>query len=194
MAKATGDEIRTRYEIALVIVQIQSAPNRYGARGIDTLALALGCDRATLFRYGQVARAFDPRSMRRVLAAQKRQRGSLSWSHLVLLSSVADHDRRRRLLEDAMTGISVRELERRIAPAPAPFDETAFTRAVRRYLSTIQTFKGRAMIDVDLSKAPRADIEKLVKSQEELREICDQNLRALRNLQHRPARLTAFNA
>jgi hypothetical protein len=163
--------------------------NRYGARGIDTLALALGCDRATLFRYGQVARAFDPRSMRRVLAAQRRQRGSLSWSHLVLLSSVADHDRRRRLLEDAMTGISVRELERRMAPEPlAPFDDTGFARAVRQFLSMTETFKGRATIEIDLTRARRADIEKLVKAQEELREICDQNLRALRDVHHRPAR------
>jgi len=52
--------------------------------------------------------------------------------------------------------------------------------AVRQFLSMTETFKSRAMIDIDLTSAPPTEIERLLKSQEELREICDRNLRALR--------------
>jgi len=180
MAKASGDEIRTRYEIALLILQIQSAPQRYGARGVDKLALALGCDRATLYRCGQVARAFDEKSMRRVLSQQKRQRGTLSWSHLIVLAGVADRAERLRLLDEALKGLSVRELERRTHSAAPPPLPNASTSAVHHYLSMTETFKSRAMIEIDLTSAARTDLDRLLKSQQELREICDRNLHALR--------------
>jgi len=179
MAKATGDEVRTRYEIAIIIQSIQNAPDKYGSRGVNKLALALGCDRATLYRYGQVRRVFGEKAMRAILAAQKRTRGAVSWSHLVVLSAVSNDAERRRLLEAAMNGVSTRALTQQAHGESA--DAPTNNASLRRFIAMSESFESRAMLELDLSNADVVDVDALLKSQEELREICERNLNALRD-------------
>ena len=105
LAKASADEIRTRHRIGEIIVEVQSQTDKYGSRSVDQLADALSCDRTTLYRAAQVARAFD----RQAIAHWSQ----LSWSHLVVVSTVDDEAMRAELLDRAMAGLSVRELESR---------------------------------------------------------------------------------
>jgi len=185
-ARAGADEIRTRYRIAAIVLSVQRRADRYGARAVDRLGAALRCDRATLYRHGQVAKCFERRALDDILRRASRRAPNFSWSHLVLLAGVDEAGERARFLEQALSGLSVRELERAMQEREAvPSSGSLTALALRRLCAATELFKGRASIDVDVDgEAPTQEVIQLVgqlaDAQDELREICERNVRALR--------------
>src|SRR5690348_8961907 len=188
--KASADEIRMRYRIAVILVSIQDGPNKYGSGAFGELALALGCDRATLFRYAHVARTLDRKTIETVLTACSRAHRTTSWWHLIVVAGVSSEALRAIMLAKLATGVSVRELERmakarstgasEVGDAAEPNTSVG---ALQALLTITDNFKGRASVDIHIDVATPEVVDllaRVIDSQEELREICDRNVRALR--------------
>lgn len=188
--KASADEIRTRYRIAVILVSIQDGPNKYGSGAFTELAPALRCDRATLFRYAQVARTLDRKTVESALTACSRAHRTTSWWHLIVIAGVSSEALRAIMLGKLATGISVRELERMAKGHPERSgggvdtgEPNASVGALRALLTITDNFKGRASVDIHIDIATPEVVDllgRVIESQEELREICERNVRALR--------------
>ena len=190
LTKVGSDEIRTRYRVGTIVLRIQAAPSTYGTRGVDRMADALACDRATLYRHGQVARCFDRRTVDRLLAASRRCNSRISWSHLVVLATVERPEQRAALLERAIEGLSVRELERLArSGAASVLVPSGAASALRHLLAMTESLKGRATADVDIDLETETFdrdlldlLGRLVSAHRELREICDRKVRHFEEL------------
>jgi hypothetical protein len=187
LAKANADEIRTRYRVGTIIVRVQEAPKTYGTRSVEVLARALDYERTTLYRHASVARAFDQKTVDRMLAKSQR---AVSWSHLVVLASVTDEALRSRLLELVLKGTSVRDLQQ-VASSGGMLVGATDTpaSALRHLIAVTESLKGRVAADVtfDFSDSVHdrevLDLaSKLVESHRELREICERKLRQYEQL------------
>jgi len=126
LAEATGKDVRARYRIGRLIADVKVSEQRYGARAVKNLAMALGRDEATLYRFALVAEAWNDRELE-VLLARKTPHGEpLSFSHLVELAQVSNKTARDEMLEFALNyGVSVRELIEAIADTGAQRSERA---------------------------------------------------------------------
>ncbi len=131
LVTAAVDEIRTRYKIGGIVRSIQNEEAIYGARAVERLAIALGRDQATLYRYAAVAKMWPEQEMLALCRRRNCYGEPLSWSHWLELASLEDW---RPWLERALAeGWSVRrlkeELEAETSGAQATFDEDETTRA-----------------------------------------------------------------
>ena len=114
-SKAVATDARARREVGAAILEIKTAPGKYGKGGVSLLARALGRDMATLYRYAQVAACWSAEELETILSRKDPAAQSLSWSHLVELAAVSSIHLRKALLSEALEcGLSVRELVERI--------------------------------------------------------------------------------
>jgi hypothetical protein len=101
LARANKEEILTRHEIGVTILEIRHAEDMYGSGAIGVLAAALRMDAATLYRYGQVAACWDRATLQQMVTPEHGG-DSLSWSHLVELCAVPDERLRHALVEEVV--------------------------------------------------------------------------------------------
>jgi ribosomal protein L17 len=123
---ASRDEVRARHEVGAIVLEVKCAPDRYGASGVEQLAGALRVHVRTLYRSAAVAECWSAADVD-ALSRQADARGRpLSWSHLVLLGSVADADLRAELLRQTLArALSVRALMELVVAKARPVDDTA---------------------------------------------------------------------
>src|SRR4051812_16978551 len=67
-AEATTSDVRARHRIGVVIADLKSAEHRYGASAVTKVAAELGRNEATLYRYAQVAEAWDEEALHRLMS------------------------------------------------------------------------------------------------------------------------------
>jgi hypothetical protein len=112
LATAAAGEVRIRYKIGAIVGSVQEGEATYGTRAVERLALGLGRDPATLYRYGVVARVWSEREMRALCRRRNRYGEPLSWSHWLELAGLRDW---KSWLERALAeGWSVRRLREEI--------------------------------------------------------------------------------
>ena len=134
-AEATTSDVRARHRIGVVIADLKSAEHRYGASAVTKVAAELGRNEATLYRYAQVAEAWDEAALERLITARNPRGEALSWSHLVELSSVEDAKARNALTAATIAeGLSVRRVSARVHQEKRLAIERADGRARRRPL------------------------------------------------------------
>ncbi len=111
LSSSTADLVHSRHRVGVTILEIRNAPDKYGARAVSLVALALGRDETTLYRYGQVAVRWDAHQIAALMKRENVFGEPLSWSHLIELAGIDAKSRRDELTERALTeGLSVREL------------------------------------------------------------------------------------
>jgi hypothetical protein len=122
-AKATLDDVATRYEIAGRIRCVQDGRRTFGEHAVDHLAGFLGQARATLYRYAAVARRWDTRKLTEISKRRTRAGLPLTWSHLVLLAPLEEWE--HWLDVSLAEGWSVRQLKEELEGATKQPDPAA---------------------------------------------------------------------
>ena len=122
---ADSNDMKARYEIAAHCERVRAGEGNggtYGQRATVLLAEALGLKKSTIYNYANVARtwpekkAFDGLTRRR-----RKHRRALNWSHILILATVADPDRRETLITQTLAeGWSAQELKSNIKPKRVP--------------------------------------------------------------------------
>lgn len=208
LASATGEEVRGRHRVGVMIIDLQADENKYGKKAVATVARALGVDATTLYRYGSVARLWDAASMRALMRRQTtRGQQPISWCHLLELARVRPAGLRSRLLERVFAeGLSVRELARLIAEVQdreADHDGHGDAQGVLRELAKLarvaETYTSRSSIlEEVLAKVeatrPSGEVARVVHellvAEEEAHEMGRRVLERLRSVE---AKLVAAN-
>jgi hypothetical protein len=115
LARATIDEIATRYQVGLRLLVLMGDPEKYGGRAVERLAEQLGVTSATLYRYSAVAETWTGHDVQVLIARSTPNGEPLSWLHLVALTRVPTAALRAQLTEECLLeGWSVRELTLRV--------------------------------------------------------------------------------
>jgi len=150
LARADEDEIRTRYQVGIIITKIKGSEDHYGAHAVAQLAVALERDEATLYRYALVAEAWTPRTLAAILERRMPCGTPLSWSHMVELAGIRSASKRTEMLELVLErGLSVRELTTLLRDATL-VEGVRAARAVaklRRFLVQLETTRTKLRID-----------------------------------------------
>jgi len=111
LAGTARDEARSRHQVGVLIGAVKRAPDKYGARAVEHLAIALGSNVHTLYRCAAVSECWSPSQLEAMLRRTTPQGQPLSWSHLVLLAGVTATKRRADLIDKALEdALTVREL------------------------------------------------------------------------------------
>ena len=181
---ANHDEIRTRYAIGQLVIQLQQCPEKYGERAVEQAAKQIGLDRSTLYCHGKVASAWTPMQLEALLTTKN----PLSWSHLVELARVPDDTKRQALATDASsrdTSTSTRELRKLARAARGVPIGTPAAMALASLLTITEKLKGHAAWDGMISTTPSRDLlillDRVEASQQELKELCARNVELLRS-------------
>jgi len=119
VVRADRQDLPTRYEIAVhcrAVCEGDGRGSKYGDRAVAKLAQALGWPKSNVYEYANVAKSWQNKQAFDAFVAQDDKYGKpLSWSHIVLLASVAKTERRDKLAEEARTqGWNVRELRKKL--------------------------------------------------------------------------------
>jgi hypothetical protein len=111
LARAGRDDVRSRYEVGVLVAEVKRSEHKYGARAVSVLGAALGTGVQTLYRCANVAEQWTSRQVGALLDKTSERGRPLSWSHLVALSAVSSDRRRAELADRTLSeGLSVRQL------------------------------------------------------------------------------------
>jgi hypothetical protein len=111
LANATAADIRTRYRVGHVVLDIRQREDRYGTKAVALLAAALGRDETTLYRYAIVAETWSENEVGAMLQRKMPTGEPITWSHLMELATVSSRDERERLFRLTVSAcLSVRAL------------------------------------------------------------------------------------
>ncbi len=187
LAAANADEVRARYQIGQIVLEVQRSESRYGEGAVDTIAAEVGCDRSTLYRHGKVAAAWSEREIGALLTTSAGLK-PLSWWHLVELSRFPKREQRGALTARARRGLSVRELKRLLRgdkERETPASGASIEARLRTLVTVTEKLRARATLgDAEitgaLTRETLALVERAAAAQEELAEICARNLERLR--------------
>ncbi len=109
--------IVSRYQIAVAIREVYDdvAENNgsvYGAKAVQAIKGALGCDDGLIYQAINVADAFTPEQIEEITGMRLPGGQPLSFSHVVALSRVEDEGRRQKLLKQTVKeGLTAKRLE-----------------------------------------------------------------------------------
>ncbi|WP_438033677.1 hypothetical protein [Sorangium sp. So ce204] len=149
LASTGAEDAKVRHRLGALVNAIQKEPNKYGQRGVEQLARALGFDKTLLYRHAKVAECWSSRELSELLRRKSVTGLPISFSHLQLLATVTSAKKRNDYIEAVLTeGLSVRDLKRRLAPAaskasrkqPSPPDAE---HALRGLQTTLETWTDR---------------------------------------------------
>ena len=166
-----------RYDVGVVVKQVQDDPDKYGKKPVKLLAIALGRDEDSLYNYAAVAAAWpDKRSFNALFSCKNIHGVPLSFSHLIELAKVEDDDRRKGLFQEALDrGYKVKDLRELVgqrragkkAKRPAAVElPKRLSRSLRKLTKGAEELKAFA---AEWKDAPRTT-ESLAKLQEALQE------------------------
>jgi hypothetical protein len=195
-ATAAADNIKARYKIGVIIAEVRAAEDRYGSRAVATLAVALGRDEATLYRYGTVAATWSEAQVERLLDRSGVDGQPLSWSHLIYVAT-APSSRREELVNQVLSeGLSVRALKGRVcadgvhAPVRGALPEAHSLVGLKRLVHAIESLTKRVeahRIGEAWPSDPELEslLERAVLAQDRLYRISVHNLERLRSKRER---------
>jgi hypothetical protein len=130
IVQAEKQDIEARYTIALLCCRVRDGDGnggKYGSGAVKKLAAALGPDwsKSRIYDYARVAEAWPNKEDFDKLAGQVDKYGNpLSWSHIVLLATVADDEPRDVLIGQVLEdGLGIRDLRKNLRNDP-PRDDT----------------------------------------------------------------------
>ncbi|WP_437656776.1 hypothetical protein [Sorangium sp. So ce1182] len=137
LASAGTDDAKARYRLGALVNTIQEDADKYGKRGVEQLARALGFDKTLLYRHAKVASCWSLKELSELLQSESVTGLPISFSHLQLLATVTNSKKREKYVEVVLNqGLSVRKLKRLLAPRAKPEAEASSTpgaaRALRR--------------------------------------------------------------
>ncbi|WP_438040210.1 hypothetical protein [Sorangium sp. So ce128] len=120
LAVAGTDDAKVRHRLGALVNAIQDDADKYGQRGVEQLAVALGYDKTLLYRHAKVAACWSPKELSELLRRESVTGLPISFSHLQLIATVTSPKKREGYIETVLAeGLSVRDLKRRLAPAAA---------------------------------------------------------------------------
>ena len=201
LSEATGDEVRARYKVAAMVLEVKRNESAYGAGAVKRLAAALGWDRSTIYRYALIAKRWDAAGMTALLRRRSVHGEPISWSHLLLVVRISPASRRAKLVDRVLDeGLSVRDLarvvrqtlaEKRGAPGPSMGPDATIARGFARLARAAEAFTAcSASVEATLQQieALGADapsdvgdlLSSAVKVQEQAREAVDRLIERLR--------------
>ena len=123
LATTTGDDVRGRYKVAVLVLEVKKNEKAYGAGAVRKLGKALGWDKSTLYRYALIAKRWDAPAMSALVRRKSLHGQPVSWSHLLEVVRVSPPSRRAKLLDRVLEeGLSVRELARLVRQSTAEPD------------------------------------------------------------------------
>ena len=107
-----GSEVEYRYRVGVVVVDIKDNNHAYGRSDVRQLAGALECSPSNLYDYARVARAWEHQAFSELMDRRcKTKDKTLTFSHLIELSSVSDLKDRQRWINIALEhGWTVKKL------------------------------------------------------------------------------------
>jgi hypothetical protein len=139
LASANRTEAMPRYQIGEEVAAAVKEPKKYGKRSVQTLAMALNLDDATLRGYGDIATTWKRAEVTDLLKRETGSGTTLSVSHLAAVARLAAK-RREELIEQALReNLSVRALKKIVAAGKAskkPVSTEAPGKRERRQMST----------------------------------------------------------
>jgi transcriptional regulator with XRE-family HTH domain len=115
---ATSHDPLSRHAAGEIVVKLMDSD--YGEGAVATVAKAVDEDVPSLYRYATVARCWDRRAVRALLAppARTSRLGRVTWSHLVKLALLDDDKLRARWIERVRREhLSFRQLEQALTAA-----------------------------------------------------------------------------
>jgi hypothetical protein len=110
LSTTTASDLRARYRVGVVVLEVKRSEDRYGTRAVALLGAALSRSETTLYRYSAVAEAWTETEVEEILLKKLPGGEPVSWCHLQEIAA-APQERREALLKDAFAkGLSLREL------------------------------------------------------------------------------------
>lgn len=152
LAASGSDDAKIRHRLGALVNDIQDKPDKYGQRGVQQLAAALGYDKTLLYRHAKVAACWSLKELSDLLQRQSVTGLPISFSHLQLIAPLTSPKKREKYLDAVFNeGLSVRELKRRLGHgAKAETDEPSSTpdavRALRRLRVASETWLERVKL------------------------------------------------
>lgn len=206
LAVADDKDVRSRHALGVLVMKVRCSPKKYGTSAVTQLEKALGLDEATLYRHAQVAEAWSKKEVGLLLKKANKFGLPLSWSHLVLLSTVTKPERNKYVTVALAEGLSVRKLKelmdgratngtRTQADEPASVTTAVYqlTKRARTFLDAreeleVSVFKPLSEADV-MPPPPGlvASLEKAMEVHLQLKEECE---RVITRVEDGIARLT----
>lgn len=125
-------DVVAKHEIALLVHRIVGNKDKARKGAVNCLAEEVGFDRASLYRWADVAAVWpDWSTLERLIKPHSAKGYALSWSHLELLARVNQPEDRDRLIKEAIrSSLSVRAL-RSIIGSKAPTTAGRTSKPVR---------------------------------------------------------------
>ena len=191
-----------KYVIAAEVKAVMDGEAKYGSRAVEKLARKLGLEWQLLYRWAEVATAWPDHAAFHKLVQRRNKYGiPLTWSHLEVLTEVADPARRKKLIKMTLVrGLSVRELRARKGGSVAAGStrQAASSPSKVSLKGTIVTLSKQAEVFADelarwrkvLSRipggAPEADLKKSLKvarrKQKAVVSACQATLKAIESV------------
>jgi hypothetical protein len=108
---AAPQNARTRYAIGATVAALKARADLFGLGAVAAAAEALREDVPSLYRHAAVAERLSASEVEALLGRRGSRGQTLSWSHLVVLGSVASPAMREELVVQVLAeGLSVRAL------------------------------------------------------------------------------------
>ena len=195
LAGATRDDARSRHQIGVLIADVKRSSQKYGARAVEQLAVALGTNVHTLYRCAAVAECWSAEALEALLGMTTVHGQPLSWTHLVLLAGVTSVRRRTELLDKALKdALTVRQLLVLVDGATSKGDVrgsggrlevlSRVVRTAERWSHAAAAMHEEVLAELDGASsdegAPPELLERAIAAQERLREIVQKSVRDLR--------------
>jgi hypothetical protein len=144
-AKTDRATALNRYSMGQAVNTVTRDKKTYGAHAVELLSAALGHGDDSLYDMAKVASIWAKADFEAILERPTVHRRPLSFSHFVALSRVPTAAKRREFIEAALeSGLSVRELTRRIDAQAAVAHETDWREELDKYERAGQALLGRA--------------------------------------------------
>jgi hypothetical protein len=161
---ASKSEVDKRFEVAKLAKKVRDDAAKYGDRGVDRLARALGRDRTALYRAAKIATHWTKSEVVRLADKPGKHGLGISWSHLEVVADEGNKEKRDRWLKKITAdGLSVRALKRFATPrrtkaVAAEGGDPVATEIGKLAVAAFgfeATLKGRLGWLAELSAAPR---------------------------------------
>ncbi|MDC0743210.1 DUF1016 N-terminal domain-containing protein [Polyangium mundeleinium] len=183
LVKAGPQDTRARYQLGELVKDAKTDEEKYGKKAVAQIAVSLGYDEKTLYRYALVAKAWSLDELNELLKQSSLKTGMpIGFSHLLEIAGIDDKRKRRKYVNQVLKeGLSVRELKvritaERVAAGEEPEIDTAKTlsgmrSASKNWLGRVRDWEERLLPALDGAPPTpevRAKFEEMLEQQREL--------------------------
>ncbi|WP_170229371.1 DUF1016 N-terminal domain-containing protein [Polyangium fumosum] len=182
LAKAGPQDTRARYQLGELVKDAMTDEEKYGKKAVAQIAVSLGYDEKTLYRYAQVAKAWSLDELNELLKRSSKTDIPIGFSHLLEIAGIDDKRKRKKYVNQVLKeGLSVRELKvritaERVASGEEPEIDTPKTlsgmrSASKNWLGRVRDWEERLLPALNEAPPPpevRAKFEEMLEQQREL--------------------------